>query len=198
MQARLDRIKHPLPPASSLPLKATRSTAAEALTPGESAAIINGESHLHLFQRGLQKEILARLHGRLAPYDALVLGSHESLPGNELFAPWPQGVKIFRKCDCLPADGARDEEKIPMESRKNIMSMEGIMTGEQHPDGLRNYSCESLENHEKHICQLITKVTAGEIVDLVDLPGFICENCARAANKAEYLCRPRSLEDNAD
>lgn len=61
-----------------------------------------------------------------------------------------------------------------------------------HPDGI---FCESREKHDKHICQLITRVTAGEIVDMVDLPGYICENCARAANRADYLCRPRSLEE---
>lgn len=72
------------------------------------------------------------------------------------------------------------------------------MQGEKQRDDLGSQFCASRENHEKHICQLITKVTAGEIVDMVDLPGFICENCARAANSAEYLCRPRSLEDIAD
>ena len=72
------------------------------------------------------------------------------------------------------------------------------MQGEKQRADLGNNFCASMENHAQHICQLITRVTAGKIVDLVDLPGFICENCARAANSAEYLCRPRSLEDNAD
>ena len=61
-----------------------------------------------------------------------------------------------------------------------------------------DHICTSFENHEQHICQLITRVAAGEIIDFVDLPGFICENCARAANSAEYLCRPKSLEEPAD
>lgn len=69
------------------------------------------------------------------------------------------------------------------------------MTEEKHRDDQGNHFCASMENHEKHICQLITRVTAGEIINLVDLPGYICENCARAANSAEYLCRPRSLEE---
>jgi hypothetical protein len=72
------------------------------------------------------------------------------------------------------------------------------MPEEKQFDDLGNHFCASKENHEKHICQLITRVTAGEIVNMVDLPGFICENCARAANSAEYLCRPKSLEDKSD
>lgn len=70
------------------------------------------------------------------------------------------------------------------------------MTAEKHPGHSENHFCESIENHDQHICQLITRVTAGEIIDMVDLPGFICENCARAANSAEFLCRPRSLNEN--
>lgn len=69
------------------------------------------------------------------------------------------------------------------------------MAAETHLGNSENHFCTSMESHEHHICQLITRVTAGEIIDLVDLPGHICENCARAANKAEYLCRPRSLEE---
>jgi hypothetical protein len=70
------------------------------------------------------------------------------------------------------------------------------MTAEKQLGNHANLICESIENHDKHICQLITRVSAGEIIDMVELPGFICENCARAANSAEYLCRPRSLEGN--
>lgn len=72
------------------------------------------------------------------------------------------------------------------------------MTVTTHPGNEENHFCESIENHDRHICQLITRITAGEIVDMVDLPGFICENCARAANSAEYLCRPRSLDESVD
>ena len=55
--------------------------------------------------------------------------------------------------------------------------------------------CESIESHGKHICQLVTKASAGKIIDLVELPNFICENCARVANSFENLCRPKSLDD---
>lgn len=71
------------------------------------------------------------------------------------------------------------------------------MASEQSLGSSGGHFCASMENHEQHICQLITKVSAGEIIDLVDLPGFICENCARAANSDQYLCRPRSLEAEA-
>lgn len=71
------------------------------------------------------------------------------------------------------------------------------MATETHLGSGAHHVCTSMENHEHHICQLITRVSAGEIIDLVDLPGYICENCARAANSAAYLCRPRSLEEQS-
>ena len=55
--------------------------------------------------------------------------------------------------------------------------------------------CESIASHDKHICQLVTKASAGEIIDLVELPNFICENCARVANSSENICRPKNLND---
>ena len=59
----------------------------------------------------------------------------------------------------------------------------------------KEHVCENIENHDNHICQLATKITAGEIIDLIDLPGFICENCARAANSDNNLCRPKNLNE---
>lgn len=59
----------------------------------------------------------------------------------------------------------------------------------------KEHVCDFIENHDNHICQLVTKVTAGEIIDLVDLPSFICENCARVANNGKNLCRPINLDD---
>ena len=53
--------------------------------------------------------------------------------------------------------------------------------------------CDFIEEHNNHICQLVTKVSVGEIIDLVDLPGYICENCARGANSDKNLCRPKDL-----
>jgi hypothetical protein len=79
-----------------------------------------------------------------------------------------------------------------------IIHKEENMATEGQAGGHGDHVCESMENHHNHICQLITKVTAGEIIDMVDLPGFICENCARAANSAEYLCRPRSLAESGE
>lgn len=69
------------------------------------------------------------------------------------------------------------------------------MTTETQAGKFENQYCESLESHEHHMCQLLTRVAAGEIIDLVDLPGYVCENCTRAANSPESLCRPRNLDD---
>ena len=55
--------------------------------------------------------------------------------------------------------------------------------------------CDFIEEHDNHICQLVTKASVGEIIDLVDLPSYICENCARVANSDNNLCRPKSLND---
>jgi len=55
--------------------------------------------------------------------------------------------------------------------------------------------CESPEEHDNHICQLVTKVSMGEIVNLLDLPSFTCSNCARVANSEKNLCRPINLDD---
>ena len=54
--------------------------------------------------------------------------------------------------------------------------------------------CDFVEEHENHICQMVSKASVGEIIELVDLPGFICENCARVANRSEHLCRPKALD----
>ena len=56
-------------------------------------------------------------------------------------------------------------------------------------------ACEHMDNHDNHICQLVFRAAMGDIIDLVDLPGFICNNCARVANSAQYLCRPRNLDE---
>ena len=60
---------------------------------------------------------------------------------------------------------------------------------------LDKHACDFIEKHENHICQLISKSSVGKIIDLVDLPGFICENCARVANSKENLCRPKNLNE---
>ena len=65
---------------------------------------------------------------------------------------------------------------------------------EEHLGEFEKHVCESMENHEKHICQLATKVALGEIRELVDSPNFICENCARVAKSDKNLCKPKSLE----
>lgn len=59
----------------------------------------------------------------------------------------------------------------------------------------KEHVCKNIENHNNHICQLVSKATAGEIINLVDLPNFICENCARVANSDENLCHPKNLDD---
>ena len=65
---------------------------------------------------------------------------------------------------------------------------------EEHLGEFDKQVCESMENHDKHICQLAKKVAIGEIKELVDSPNFICENCARVAKSNSNLCRPKSLE----
>ena len=67
------------------------------------------------------------------------------------------------------------------------------MEGE-HMGSYEKNVCESMENHEKHICQLAKKVAIGEIKELVESPNFICKNCARVAKSSENLCHPKSLE----
>ena len=54
--------------------------------------------------------------------------------------------------------------------------------------------CEFIEQHDNHICKLVEKASVGEIIDLVDLPDYICDNCARVARSDENLCRPRSFD----
>lgn len=55
--------------------------------------------------------------------------------------------------------------------------------------------CTHPEGHDDHICQLVARASADEIIDLVDLPGFMCTNCARAANSSASLCNPLSLDE---
>lgn len=55
--------------------------------------------------------------------------------------------------------------------------------------------CTHPEVHDEHNCQLAARALADEIIDLVDLPGFRCENCARAANSSASLCNPKSLDE---
>jgi chemotaxis protein methyltransferase CheR len=70
----------------------------EELPPGPFHLILCRNLVFTYFSEELQGEMLARLHSRLLPGGALVIGIHESLPATGLFAPWPQGVKIFQKC----------------------------------------------------------------------------------------------------
>ena len=68
------------------------------------------------------------------------------------------------------------------------------MSDDQYLGTFEKHVCESMENHEKHICQLAKKVATGELAELVQSPNFICGNCARVANSSENLCKPQSLE----
>lgn len=65
---------------------------------------------------------------------------------------------------------------------------------EKHLGDFEKHVCESMENHDKHICQLANKIAIGEIKELVESPNFICENCARVARSSSNLCKPKSLE----
>ena len=65
---------------------------------------------------------------------------------------------------------------------------------EEHLGEFDKQVCESMENHDKHICQLAKKVAIRDIKELVDSPNFICENCARVAKSNSNLCKPKSLE----
>ena len=50
------------------------------------------------FDQELQKEILDRLHNKLHPQGALVVGIHEALPpGHHGFQPWPGCRAVYRK-----------------------------------------------------------------------------------------------------
>lgn len=68
------------------------------------------------------------------------------------------------------------------------------MSDDQHMGTFEKHVCESMENHEKHICQLAKKIATGELAELVQSPNFICENCARVAASPGNLCKPISLE----
>lgn len=70
----------------------------EELPPGPFHLILCRNLVFTYFAEELQARILARLHGLLLPEGALVIGIHESLPATNLFAPWPDGANIFRKC----------------------------------------------------------------------------------------------------
>jgi chemotaxis protein methyltransferase CheR len=70
----------------------------EELPPGLFHLILCRNLVFTYFSEELQGEILALLYSRLLPGGALVIGIHESLPASRLFAPWPKGVGIFRKC----------------------------------------------------------------------------------------------------
>ena len=71
------------------------------------------------------------------------------------------------------------------------------MSEDKHLGNFDKQVCDAMENHEKHICQLATKVATGELAELVHSPNFICENCARVATSSENLCKPQSLEKAA-
>lgn len=60
------------------------------------------------------------------------------------------------------------------------------------------HACDQIEKHDNHLCQLVARSSVGEIIDLIDLPGFVCENCGRAANSDENLCRPKNLNEAKD
>jgi len=50
------------------------------------------------FDADLQQEILERIHDRLLPEGALVIGMHETIPGKAPdFVPWFPNMKIYRK-----------------------------------------------------------------------------------------------------
>jgi len=70
----------------------------EGCPPGPFHLILCRNLVFTYFSEELQGEMLARLHSLLLPGGALVIGIHESLPATGLFAPWPQGAKIFQKC----------------------------------------------------------------------------------------------------
>ena len=68
------------------------------------------------------------------------------------------------------------------------------MSTEKHLGSFEKHVCDSIGDHDKHICQLAKKVSIGEIQELVELPNYICENCARVAKSNTSLCKPKSLE----
>ena len=49
----------------------------------------------------------------------------------------------------------------------------------------------------KHLCQWSKaklEKDGAKLREIVSAPRFVCTNCGRAAAKAKYLCKPRSLD----
>jgi chemotaxis protein methyltransferase CheR len=60
------------------------------------------------FGAELQRELLARLCGRLQPGGALVVGLHESLPAEQgALAPWPGTRAVYERAADPPRPGRR-------------------------------------------------------------------------------------------
>ncbi len=49
-------------------------------------------------------------------------------------------------------------------------------------------------DHDQHMCVFVRHNSLGKIIERVKGAKFICENCGRVANKAEYLCKPAAVD----
>lgn len=49
------------------------------------------------------------------------------------------------------------------------------------------------KGHDQHMCVFTRHNDLGKILERVKDAKFICQNCGRVANKAEYLCKPTAV-----